>query len=165
MNSPFNTPQRNPLPRNYAEIFDPKDYECKDSIELESYARNLHNYMMSLLEQPRFPEFLFDKLEKRLDGVTSILQKRSAASGVFNKDKAKKRLQELSERMDNAVVPPPVFLAPGSMYLDNKQPAKKRKIESPCISEVKKNMDSLRQLKRSYSDSQSTQPLDEEEED
>lgn len=154
-NSPFGSPSdvKTPLPRNYAEAFNPEDYECKDSIELESYARNLHNYLMSLLKQTPFPAFLFEKLEKRLDGITSILQKRSSASSVSNKEDAMRRLQTLSSRIDNATVQ----ASPAS------PPLKKRRIEAPCISSVRKDMEELRRLKRSYSDS--TQPVEEEEEE
>lgn len=155
--SPFGSPAdvKQPLPRNYAEAFNPEDYECKDSIELESYARNLHNYLMGLLKQQPFPAFLFEKLEKRLDGITSILQKRSSASTALNKEAASSRLQALAAKLDSATVeteslPPPV---------------KKRRVEAPCIKDVKESMAELRRLKRSYSDSQSTQPVEEEEED
>jgi hypothetical protein len=154
--SPFGSPSdvKAPLPRNYSDAFNPEEYECKDSIELESYARNLHNYLMGLLKQTPFPAFLFEKLEKRLDGITSILQKRSSASTALNKDTAMDRLQKLSSRIDNATaIPEPT-----------PPPLKKRRIEAPCISDVKRDMDELRRLKRSYSDSQSTQPVEEEEE-
>lgn len=161
MNSPFgylnNTPAK-PLARNYSETFDPQEYEAKDSIELESYARNLHNYLNSLLTQEPFPAFLFEKLEKRLDGITCILAKRCAASGALNKAKAKARLETLGQRLEPVSVPvdlPPT--TPRSMIDVKGHPPKKRKLD--CVREVKEDMDALRSLKDSYS----TQEVEEEE--
>lgn len=152
-NSPFGSPSevKPTLQKNYGDAFNPEEYECKDSIELESYARNLHNYLMTLLKQTPFPAFLFEKLEKRLDGITSILQKRSSASTALNKDQAMSRLQAISSRIETATaIPEP-----------SQPPLKKRRTEAPCIKDVKKDMDELRRLKRSYSDS--TQEVEEEE--
>ena len=59
MNNNYGSPYENPfntgikymggrpvLQRNYDEVFDASKYEGKDTIELETYARNLHNYLM-----------------------------------------------------------------------------------------------------------------------
>ena len=159
MNSPFSSYKDKSLPRNYAEIFDPKDYECKDSLELESYAHNLRNYLLGLLAQKPFPEFLFNKLEKRLDGITSILQSRSSASGVLNKEQATKRMEVLSQRLDGA----PATSTSTRIDLVSSRPAKKRKIEPVYVNDVKKSMEALRSLKKSYSDSESTLTVEEEE--
>lgn len=159
MNSPYTSPfetSRTPtLPRNYSDTFDPKEYECKDSLELESYARNLHNYLMTLLPQTPFPAFLFEKLEKRLDGITSILQKRSAAKGVLNKDQAKLRLQKLGARLD-ATAPRIVFNKDeiGEPLDVTEPPPKKRRIEVPeFVKEIQREEAALKLLKRSYSGS------------
>jgi len=103
--SPFGAPglPQQPLPKNYSDVFVPADYEHKDSVELESYARNLRNKLLEYLSQEPFPAFLFEKLERRLDGLTSILQKRSAASNVLSKEQATRRLSTLSARLDPAV--------------------------------------------------------------
>lgn len=162
--SPFAYQTQKPLPRNYAEEFNEADYECKDSIELESYARNLSNYLNGLLTQTPFPANLFEKLEKRLNGIICLLQKRSAARGVLNKDQAKERLQALGRKLDATAIPTPSMTTPIAMVDEPDHPPKKRKI-SPCIPQVRKDMEELRRLKRSYSDSQSTQPVDEEEEE
>lgn len=157
----YNPPMGNPseqkqyLPRNYATEFNPEDYECKDSIELESYARNLHNYLMGLLKQTPFPAHLFEKLEKRLDGISSILQKRLSASSALTKSEAEARLKKLAAKLDAATVDEPT----------PQPPIKKRRVEAPCISDVKRSMDELRRLKRSYSDSTQELEVDEEEEE
>ena len=103
--SPFGAPglPQQPLTKNYSDTFVEADYEHKDNVELESYARNIRNKLLEYCSQEPFPAFLFDKLEKRLDGLTSMLQKRSAAKGVLNKEQATKRLNELSLRLDPAV--------------------------------------------------------------
>src|ERR1700760_542102 len=138
MESPFSSPlltqqsyARPPLPRNYSETFNAADYEKKDSIELESYARNLHNYLQTLLPQNPFPANLFDKLEKRLDGITSILQSRSLASGVLSRDAAKKKLERLGNRLESTAPVLPTLLTPQGMNDDKKHPAKKRKLDAP----------------------------------
>ncbi len=160
--SPFETftpPQKQ---RNYSDIFDPKEYECKDSLELESYARNLHNYLMTLLPQTPFPAFLFEKLEKRLDGITSILQKRCAASGVLNKDQATKRLQSISDRLAATAPKPPLYQAEGTMVDKTSHPPKKRKLD--FVKDIQKEAQSLRLLKASYN-SEDTEEAEDEEED
>lgn len=164
-NSPFNVQSPKPLPRNYSETFNAEEYECKDSIELESYSRNLRNYLMGLLQQEPFPAFLFEKLEKRLDGITCILMKRSVANPVFDKEKAKAKMRALDRRLDTIAPAIPTQTTPQGMLDEPNHPPKKRKIESPCISDVKKEMEALRMLKRSYSSSQSTLEVDEEEEE
>ena len=102
---PFGVPAlpQQPLPKNYADEFVAADYEHKDSVELESYARNLRNKLLEYLSQKPFPAFLFEKLEKRLDGLTSILQKRSVVRSVLSAEQATKRLSILSARLDPAV--------------------------------------------------------------
>ncbi len=153
-NSPFNTQQAaTPKPRNYSDVFNPEEYECKASLELESYARNLKNYLLTLLSQDPFPAFLFEKLEKRLDGVSSILQKRSAVSGVLSKDKAKERLHVLSSRLECTDA--------NASEEQTTPPAKRRKLDPPCQEDVIKEMNALRRLKRSYSDSQKTEEEEE----
>lgn len=166
--SPFGSPsqqQRPQLQKNYSEVFDPREYECKDSIELESYARNLHNYLTSLLPQTPFPAFLFEKLEKRLDGITSILQKRCAAKGVLDQDQAKKRLQALGQRLDQPDAPtalPKTF--PRGMEDLPSHPPKKRKMEPGYVQDVRRQSSSLKLLRNSYTDSEKTLEVDEEEE-
>lgn len=103
--SPFSPnpsqPQQQYQPRNYAEVFDERDYQCKTDIELESYARNLSNYLDKLLKDTPFPAFLFEKLEKRYNGILSILKKRSAAKGVSTTaGQARERLQRLNASLD-----------------------------------------------------------------
>lgn len=102
--SPFGSPRQQappPLSRNYAEIFDPKDYECKSDLELESYARNLSNYLDKLLKDQPFPAFLFEKLETRFNGILSMLKSRSAAKGVSTtKHSAQERLKRLNASLD-----------------------------------------------------------------
>lgn len=164
--SPFgNTPPqpelKPALPRNYADVFRPEDYECKESLELESYARNLHNYLMTLLPQNPFPAFLFDKLEKRLDGITSILQKRSAQSGAFDKDKAKERLKQLG-----ALLAPVEVTTPKARTMlddlgdrvikpafDNMTPPlpKKRKLDPDYVTQVRNDSEALKLLRNGYS--------------
>jgi len=163
-NSPFNVTSKPPLPRNYAETFDPAQYECKDSVELESYARNLHNYLKTLLEQNPFPQFLWDKLEKRLDGITSILEKRSLASGVSNKAAAEQRLQKLSDKINATAISPPAHTSAVGMLDVNPRPTKRSRIEPMYVRQVREDVDSLKALKMSYSD-ESTLPVEEEEED
>lgn len=140
--NPFNYTPKPPLPRNYSEDFNPADYECKSNIELESYARNLHNYLNSLLPQNPFPAFLFEKLEKRLDGITSILQKRCAASGALNKDKAKQRLQTLGSRLDSAVVPMPISTTRSAEDIAEERdlPPRKRARTDLCQDDIKRAM-------------------------
>lgn len=169
MNSPFGAPSEPrppPLQRNYADVFKPEDYECKDSVELESYARNLRNYMLQLLQQQPFPQFLFDKLEKRLDGITTILLKRSVANHVLDKKGAQERLNALDRRLQTIQPILSASTSPQGMLDVNPAPLKKRKQSEPeHVQEVRRELNSLRQLKKSYSDSQSTQPVDEENEE
>lgn len=143
--SPFEYTTQKPLVKNYAEIFDPKEYECKDSLELESYGRNLHNYLKTLLEQTPFPAFLFEKLEKRLDGITSILANRSAARGVLDKRAALKRLKDLGERIDSFA---PVPIETGT---EVEPLAKRQRVDPLYVQEVRKEADSLKTLRQSYS--------------
>lgn len=161
--SPFGSPRQTqpaPLPRNYSEIFDPAEYECKTDVDLESYARNLSNYLNQLLTQQPFPAFLFDKLEKRLEGITSILKKRSTAKGVCaTKQQAEERLKRLTASLDAVSSTQPV--SPEEDDLPPSPPYKKRKFESPgYVKEVQRAKDSLTLLQKSYSKDQ-----DEEEED
>lgn len=169
MNSPHNTyhnpfdnkPQQQPLPRNYSDTFNEADYECKDSIELESYARNLRNYLMGLLQQEPFPQFLFDKLEKRLDGIVSILKKRSAASNVSNKDQARARLKALDTALNKAV----------NIITDSQEepekldepPLKKRRLPEH-VQEVLDSKKALQKQKEKWSfNEDATQDVEEEE--
>lgn len=102
--SPFGSPSQRtsqPLARNYSEVFDERDYECKSDLELESYARNLSNYLDKLLKDTPFPAFLFEKLEKRYNGILSILKRRSTAKGVSTTaGQARERLQRLNASLD-----------------------------------------------------------------
>lgn len=135
MQSPWGSPITTaPLPKNYSDTFNTEEYEAKSSLELESYARNLKNLLMSYLQQDPFPAFLFEKLEKRLDGITSILAKRSAASHVLNKDQARQRLQELSARIDPVSVD--AELPATSRAMGVGPPLKKRKFE--YLDDIKK---------------------------
>ncbi len=149
MNSPFGSPspsqQSGPAPRNYAEVFDPRDYEGKSDIELESYARNLHNYIKTLLPQNPFPAILFDKLEKRLDGITSMLTKRYAAKGVLNRTQAKDRWEKLGQRLDAFAAEEPELL---------ERPSKRQRVEPPCQKEVREELEALRHLRKSYAEKQ-----------
>lgn len=158
--NPFDDAPKGPLyqPRNYSDSFKPEEYESMSSIDMEAYARNLHNYLMTLLQQEPFPAFLFEKLEKRLDGLTSLLKKRSAASGALNKDKAKERIIALGKQLDQAS-PAPVPME------DTDEPLpKRRRIDPPgYVKELVKENNALKDLKRSYGDS--TQPVEEEEEE
>jgi len=158
--NPFNSPhqQQAPLARNYAETFNAADYECKDSIELESYARNLHNYLNTLLPQKPFPAFLFEKLEKRLDGITSILQKRSLASHGLTADKAKERLRALDQRLSGSTasdaISVPKITTPSGMLDEPSHPPKKRKYEAPCIKDVRDALQEQRERNRTVAETQ-----------
>jgi len=68
--------QDNVFVPNYEETFDPASYSWRDTRELESYARNIKNYLARLLQDDPFPAALFEKLETRLEGIRPILQKR-----------------------------------------------------------------------------------------
>lgn len=171
MNSPYQSPFGQPsqpskpaLPKNYSEVFKEEEYECKDSIELESYARNLRNYLLTLLQQEPFPAFLFEKLEKRLDGITTILMKRSVAGKIMSKTDATAKMRALERRLDTIAINPPTETTPQGMHDDVNHPPKKRKLEPRHVQEVREGMDSLRRLKQSYS-SQSTLEVDDEEEE
>lgn len=152
--SPFHTSPRPSLPKNYADTFVAADYECKDSIELESYARNLHNYLLTLLPQEPFPQFLFDKLEKRLDGISSILQKRSKDLVLANKEKAKERLEQLAARISSTEVPTTT-----GMDETRSPPIKKRRIHAPCQDEVR---NSLKRHRETFSFNESQAEEEEE---
>lgn len=130
------------LQRNYSEIFDPTEYECKTDTELESYARNLRNYVLSLLQQTPFPAFLFDKLSKRLDGVTSLLEKRSAAKGVLTKEQALERMKEIEKRLDatSADTQEP--------SLPDTPPPKRRRTEAPCQDDIKRGLEEQRKRRQ-----------------
>lgn len=154
--NPFETRRAQPLPRNYSEEFVAADYECKDSVELESYRRNLRNYLLSLLQQDPFPTFLFDKLEKRLDGITSILEKRSAASGALTKEAAQQRLKKLDERIQAAD-------AMSQEKPEEERPAKRRRIDPQYVQEVRNAKNSLDLLRQQYA-GQSQQQEEEEDE-
>lgn len=149
-NSPFETQAKPVLNKNYAEVFNEEDYEGKNNIELESYSRNLHNYLKQLLPQNPFPAALFEKLETRLDGLTSMLERRYAASGVLDRTKAEERLQSISARLDQApaVLPP---TTPKLMIDESPRPLKKRKVPEPAfVASIRKDVDALRDLRRSY---------------
>lgn len=166
-NSPFNVTSPKPLPRNYSDVFNAEEYECKESIELESYARNLHNYLNSLLPQTPFPAFLFEKLEKRLDGITCILQKRCQDQNGMNKDKAKQRLLVLSKRLDSTSLEPPSILPPTTpiaMIDEPDHPPKKRRLEAPCVQDVRKALQEQRQ-QRAEQEKFTINDKEEEEED
>lgn len=137
--SPFYTPPvPEQKPKNYSDTFVASDYECKTTIDLESYARNLRNTLMGLLSQTPFPGALFDKLEQRLDGITCILQKRYAVSNVSNAEQAKVKMEAISKRLDALVtVPNGMDTMPGP-------PLKKRKYE-PCVSDVRKALEQERE--------------------
>lgn len=137
--SPFGSPsspqERRHLPKNYSEEFDPRQYECQTTVDLESYARNLHNMLMGFLKQNPFPAALFDKLEKRLDGITSILQNRYRANAITTDiGTAEHRLRTLSKRIAPAL---PETTTPQTMQDEPDHPPKKRKFESPCIKDVR----------------------------
>lgn len=140
--SPFETYQKPPpLPRNYSEVFDPADYECKSNIELESYARNLHNTLINLLPQKPFPAALFDKLEKRFDGLTSMLTKRCAASGVCtDPTTARLRLSKIAERLDKAVPAMPSLSTPSLMIDEEDHHTKRTRVDPDSVLEVRKAM-------------------------
>lgn len=154
--SPFNVSSRPPLPRNYSEEFNAQDYENKNSIELESYARNLHNYLNQLLTQMPFPAFLFEKLEKRLLGITSILQSRSAASGALDREKASERLQALGKKLEAATaknesaipLPTSIVQFPDEQGLP---PRKRARVEPMYLQQVRKDVQELKALKESTS--------------
>lgn len=160
--SPFGSPSqhnysRPPLPRNYSEIFDPAEYECKSDLDLESYARNLSNYLNKLLTETPFPAFLFEKLEKRYNGIISILKKRSAAKGVSTTAKeAEERLRRLNAELDAHSSTQPV--EPDDV--EDHRPTKKRKFE--FNEEVKRELQRERQRKAL---SQTAKPTEEEEEE
>lgn len=153
--SPFNSSPKQTLNKNYSEVFDPAEYECKDTQDLESYRRNLHNMLMDYLKQTPFPAYLFDKLSKREEGIASILEKRYAASGVLNKEQAKKKLADLEARM-NAV---------GTMQDENPVPLKKRKLDPPYVEEVRTSMQQIRDLRSSGPNFIINDTTEEEEED
>lgn len=156
--NPFETKGTQPLPRNYSDVFNPEDYEWKDSIELESYARNLTNYLRQLLQQTPFPAFLFEKLEKRLDGITSILEKRSLASGALDKDKAKERLLALERKIT------PVAVTRMDSQEKLEPPIKKRRLDPAYVEEVRACKNELDRIKKSYSPPCSQAEMEEEEE-
>lgn len=139
--SPFNTgysSPKAPLPRNYSDEFNPEEYECKSSIELESYQRNLLNYLKGLLSQDPFPAALFEKLEKRVDGITSILKKRYQEKKTMNLEQAKRRLEQLS-----AELAPSTSTAGSESTEDTTEdtrPMKKRKIEPVYVQQVRQAM-------------------------
>lgn len=134
------------LQRNYAETFKPEDYECKETLELESYQRNLRNYLLQLLQQDPFPAALFDKLEKRLDGIVSILEKRYLASGVsVNKRQAEEKLKALDQRLEK------VNAAATDLEKLEEPPAKRQRKDPGYVEEVRKAKDALSKLKRAYS--------------
>lgn len=152
-NNPFETQQRVPLTKNYAEVFNETDYEGKSTIELESYARNLSNHLNTYLTQTPFPGALFDKLMARFEGLTSLLEKRYAASGASDRTGAKSRLEAASLRLESASAPKESVSTP---------PAKRRRVETPAhVVSTRKDVDSLRALKSSYTSSKG----EEEEED
>lgn len=165
MNSPFETRRSQPLPRNYSEEFVAADYECKDTLELESYQRNLRNYLLSLLQQDPFPAALFDKLEKRLDGIISILEKRYAASGVsVNKKAAEEKLKALDQRLEK------ISAAASSqekldVYPDDitPPPAKRQRKDPGYVEEVRKAKDQHKKLKKTFSFNRSQMEEEEEE--
>lgn len=126
---PFGSPKQQAQPqlaKNYTEIFDERDYECKTDIELESYARNLSNYLNRLLTEMPFPAVLFDKLESRLNGILSMLKKRCAAKGVSTtKHSAEERLKRITASLDAISTTQPS--SPDDA--EDHRPAKKRKFE------------------------------------
>lgn len=129
--SPFGSPRQplqQHLPKNYTEVFDERDYECKSDIELESYARNLSNYLNRLLTDMPFPAVLFEKLETRLNGILSMLKKRCAARGVSTtKQAAEERLKRMTASLDAVSTTQP--LSPEPEDCEDHRPAKKRKFE------------------------------------
>lgn len=131
--SPFGSPsqpQQQPLQRNYSEIFDPKQYECKTDIELESYARNLSNYLDKLLKDTPFPAFLFEKLEKRYNGILCMLKKRSAAKSVsVTPTAARQRLIKLNASLDALSSTQPVEPEEDYDCEDHRPPKKQRLFE------------------------------------
>lgn len=137
--SPFGSPTPEPatrsLPKNYSETFNAEDYECKTTVDLEAYARNLHNMLMDFLKQTPFPAALFNKLEVRLDGITSILQNRYRANAITTDiGTAEHRLRTLSARI--APVSIPTTTTPQAMQDEPDHPPKKRKY-SPCIKDAR----------------------------
>lgn len=84
-------PREGTYPKNYSDAFDPKEYEWKTTEDLECYARNLKNYLTRLLQDDPFPAGLFEKLETRLLGIRSILEKRCQAKTGSNLAEFKKR--------------------------------------------------------------------------
>lgn len=157
MHSPYNNPfdARKPqgLPKNYREEFKEEDYEHMSTEEIESYARNLKNTLLGLLDQDPWPAALFDKLEKRHNGLLSMLKKRYAASSVStNKQDARQRLLKAQEELD-------AYATTKREEVESMPPKKKQKLPE-FIQEVRRSMKEA-SLKNS---SQSTQPVDEEEE-
>jgi len=159
--NPFDKPVQQQLQRNYSDVFKAEDYECKDSLELESYARNLRNYLMGLLQQDPFPAFLFEKLEKRLDGIVSILTKRSAASNVLGKNDARARLKQLDALLNKAVEIETVT----SQQDTPEPPLKKRRVDPMYVDEVRKSDQALKQTRDKANDKFIINDDEEEEED
>lgn len=157
MNSPYNNPFANnhkPLVKNYADTFVEADYDHMSTENLESYARNLHNTLLGLLDQDPYPAALFEKLEKRHDGLLSMLKKRYAASNVsLDKKAARARLMSAQRELESSRG---IKEEVESLY----PPKKKARMEPGYVSDVKKGMEEIK-LKHS---SQSTQPVEEEEE-
>lgn len=127
--------QCTPNTKNYSDTFVKSEYENKSSVELESYARNLANYLKTLLDQDPFPEFLFDKLEKRLDGIAEILSERKSAAGTRSKGEARNRLIEIMAKIDPFE---------GE---DDSRPPKKQKQDPNYVEEVRNSQ--LEKRKRS----------------
>lgn len=148
--NPFDKEQKPQLQKNYSDTFNPEEYECKDSIELESYARNLRNYLMTLLQQEPFPQFLFDKLEKRLDGIVSILAKRSAASNVSNKEQARARLKALDSALNKAVEITLDSPEPQDT-LEDTRPTKKRRLLPEYVKDINKARQELKDSQEKFS--------------
>lgn len=98
-NSNYNNGQGN-NPKNYADTFDPASYEWRSTSDLESYARNLKNYLARLLQDDPFPAALFEKLEVRLEGIRSILQKRCQEKSGSNLEELRKKKREWLESVD-----------------------------------------------------------------
>lgn len=160
--SPFYSPKSSNLARNYSDVFDPAEYECKSDLDLESYARNLSNYLNSLLPQIPFPAFLFNKLETRYNGVLCILKKRSAAKGVLTtRQEAEERLRALNAELDSQMSTPPISLEVDDF--EDQRPKKKQKLFS-FNPDIKRELEAERKRKREAEEKKQEKEDAEEEE-
>jgi hypothetical protein len=87
-------------PKNYEDKFDIASYEWRSTTDLESYAKNLKNYLARLLQDEPFPAALFEKLEERLNGIRSILQKRCQVKTGGDLESLRQKKRNWLENLD-----------------------------------------------------------------